>query len=283
MRVRGDDNMRYIKQCLYVISVVLLMILVVFISTAILQLGIGLITECFNIALSEDVLYTLSGSGGIAAASLIGVLYVKKKKIALDVKANSRGNTSVLVYTLLSVCLCKILVDGIMGSILSVLYPMEPMQADVTSWVYYLSAIVVAPIFEELLFRYGLYNIIRQKMSHTFSMLLSAILFATIHGYQLQGFISCFVAAMVFTWIYRKTKDIRCSMLAHMSCNAFAIIMNVIQEAGIKLGGVPLQYGKNGYNMLHPVLIIFAIIVCGMILVKYLKREKEIIEENGYS
>lgn len=257
--------MKVIKKFLYLVCVMMLFLSAVLIATLILQAGGFFLKEHFSIAVSDDRIIALSGNGGTAAAALLGALYVRrvifqKEKTVLCLKGKRA-----FFCMLFSVSFCKVLVEGIIGSIGSRFLPVEPFHAGDAVWLDYLASVILAPIFEELLFRYGLYNIIRQKFSDNITMIITTVIFTAMHGYGLQGSVSCFAAAVLFTLIYRKTNDIRYCIFAHMSCNAFSAIMNAVNHAGVELWGIPLNYDKNGYNMSHPVLMASAAVVCGII------------------
>ena len=162
------------------------------------------------------------------------------------------------------------MVDGVITLLFSSAFPVvEQAQGSVSNvYVDLISAIIVAPMIEELLFRMGIYTLLRRKFSRVSAITICAFGFALMHGYQLQGFLSCLVAGFVFTLIYDKTGNLWYSIGAHMLCNLFAHIMNELEYAGVTWFGVPLQYEVNGYNTYHPVIIIAAMAFCGACLVR---------------
>ncbi|MFO1449857.1 MAG: CPBP family intramembrane glutamic endopeptidase [Opitutaceae bacterium] len=77
---------------------------------------------------------------------------------------------------------------------------------------------IVAPIAEEIIFRSGLYRILKGKMSVASAAIVSSLVFAITHRSAvavaplfLLGFLSC--------WIYEKTTDIRGPMIFHAGYN----------------------------------------------------------------
>ena len=53
----------------------------------------------------------------------------------------------------------------------------------------FLATCIFAPIFEEIIFRFGLYKIINKKFNVLISILVTSIIFAVIHNYNIDGFI----------------------------------------------------------------------------------------------
>ena len=48
---------------------------------------------------------------------------------------------------------------------------------------------IFAPIFEEIIFRFGLYKKLKKKLNFFISILVTSIVFALIHFYNIDGFI----------------------------------------------------------------------------------------------
>ncbi len=275
--------MKRLKNIVYLIGMLLGMLLLMFVGTAIVQFAILALSGYMQLTISEHTLYEVSGSSGVVIASLACGLYVKSKNLVPAEEREKFSFSKAVWYLVFSVSLCKILVETVMGVLLSSVFPTDVFEADKGNLVEYIFAIIIAPVFEELLFRYGLYNLIKQKFSHISSMLVSTFIFAVIHGYQIQGFVSCFAVGVLFTLIYVRTKNITYSIVAHMACNAFAAIMNALAQAGMEFMGIPLQYDRNGYSMLHPIIVITALAICGLFFYKRYKTSDKRIrigEEN---
>ena len=59
-----------------------------------------------------------------------------------------------------------------------------------------------------------------------------------------------------------------------MTCNLDASVMNMLEDKGVTLLGMPIQYEVSGFNMVHPVLIVLAGIYC-IVCVVIAKKKKE--------
>lgn len=268
--------MKRFKCILYLFVVVFLTVILIFMGTGIVQFTMTAISKGMKISISEDMLYEVSGSAGICMASLILAVYVKRRKY--DEISDVREYFSVLKVLwcmIISICICKVITESFTGLLFSNIFPIKSSDLRKTGYISYIFSMLAAPVFEELLFRYGLYNLIKQKFSRTVTVIITAVIFALVHGYHIQGFISCLSAGMVFTLIYIWTKDIRYCIAAHMSCNIFAFIMNKVQSSEINVMGKPLQYDNNGYNMFNAAIIIPAVVICAMCLWKYYQLRKK--------
>ncbi|MBT2217783.1 CPBP family intramembrane metalloprotease [Virgibacillus dakarensis] len=85
---------------------------------------------------------------------------------------------------------------------------------------------LIAPILEEVIFRKIIFGELYKRMNFFFAALLSAFIFAIIHGepehiliYGSMGF--------VFAFVYVKTKRIIVPILVHMSLNSIVVILQL--------------------------------------------------------
>jgi uncharacterized protein len=82
-----------------------------------------------------------------------------------------------------------------------------------------LEFVVLAPLFEELVFRGLVFGTLRRRFNWMASAGISAGIFAIAHGYGALGFISVFWSGLLWAWIYEKTGSLLPSMLAHAANN----------------------------------------------------------------
>ena len=79
--------------------------------------------------------------------------------------------------------------------------------------------IIIAPIAEELLFRGVIYKTLRIKTSAGFSVLITSIIFALIHG-SAADFIPLVILSVYLCVIYEKTDNLTAPILIHSFHNA---------------------------------------------------------------
>ena len=71
--------MKRVKKILYLLAITTAISLLVFMGTAIIQGVLFLAVEKLQIDISEDIIYHISGSSGVAIAGIVCAVYVKKK------------------------------------------------------------------------------------------------------------------------------------------------------------------------------------------------------------
>ena len=277
--------MKLVKKMLYLVGIVAGIAVLVLLGTAIVQIGMVVVSENLGVTIAEDVLYQVSGSCGIAVAALLCAGYVRRKKYTeCIVRAGKFRMMQAVYYMILSVCVCKVLLGSMVTLLCSHTIPVtEQMMGNMGStYIDLLFGLVAAPIFEELLFRMGIYSLLRRRFRRESAVLIGALGFALIHGYQLQGFLSCLAAGIVFALIYDKSGNLWYCIGAHMFCNLFAYVMNMLEKAGVTLGGVLLQYEVKGYNTYHPMIIVAAAVFCGASVARYYgyRNKDRVLSEN---
>lgn len=275
--------MKRIKDILYLIGVLFSIGTVLFLATAIVQLGTEAAAGSLDISLKDDFLFTVSGGFGTAITGILCAFYVKKRNYTDCLEAREPFRIKKCAYySAVAFFTCSVLFDAVTTLLFVHVFSMtdEIHVAAQKSWIDILLVdvffpILIAPVFEELLFRMGLYNLMRQRFGKKFSILFCTILFAAIHGYSAQGFCMCLVGGFLFMILYVRTGNIWYSIAAHMVCNLSATVLNALEDNGITFLGIPIQYEIDGFNMVHPVLIMAAIIFCGICVIKRRKSAEK--------
>lgn len=275
--------MKQIKNILYIMGVIAVLAALLFISTAIVQLGIIAAAGGMGIALKEDLLYDVSGTLGTVITGAIAAAYVKKKGYTgcVEVSEPFRIKTCAYYGALdYSICvLFYVITTFLFAYVFSMVREpqaiMEKSRIDILLTDIFFP-VLIAPVFEELLFRVGVYSLLRRRFQGKLSILLCTVIFAAIHGYSLQGFCMCFTGGLVYQLIYIHTGNIWYSIAAHMLHNLDANIMNALEHRGVTFLGIPMQYEVNGFNMMHPIFIIAAVLFCGVCVWKRWTRKEKI-------
>ena len=95
-------------------------------------------------------------------------------------------------------------------------------ELSVSPIILILSAAVVAPIYEEIIFRGILLKGMSKKINPIIALVVSALLFAIVHMNIPQG-INAFLLGLVIGFIYLKTGSIYLSIFAHFINNILAL------------------------------------------------------------
>ncbi len=128
--------------------------------------------------------------------------------------------------------------DGIVLSLLSYVLPQSsqeniwwesldeklmfgsPSSAILTS----LDAVVGAPVVEEIIFRGLLFGALVGKWGFWPAALCSSLVFASVHGYELEGTISVLTTGTFLCWLYVRTGRLWAPILAHALLNAIVVL-----------------------------------------------------------
>ena len=131
-----------------------------------------------------------------------------------------------------------------------------------------LCVVVVAPIFEEVLFRAKVFSIFSATLSPFFSAMLSALLFGVMHG-NVAVALEAFTVGIVLSYIYILKGSIFAPILLHIMNNIVAYVMMIFkyQDRTIEdfIGDLPI---------FSTIYIVSAVVVLlGAIHVGYLFRK----------
>ncbi len=90
-----------------------------------------------------------------------------------------------------------------------------------------LEVVILAPLFEELVFRGLLFAILRRKFRFLPAALMSAAIFGLAHGYGIVGLVSVCYSGVLWAWIYERTGSLAPGILAH-AINNFLVCLAVM-------------------------------------------------------
>lgn len=83
--------------------------------------------------------------------------------------------------------------------------------------------VLLAPFFEELIFRGILFTTLRTKFSFPLSMVASGLIFALAHGYGLIAFLTVLWSGLLWAWAYERTGSVIPGMVAHAVNNGVVV------------------------------------------------------------
>ncbi|MCM8812235.1 MAG: CPBP family intramembrane metalloprotease [Candidatus Omnitrophica bacterium] len=81
--------------------------------------------------------------------------------------------------------------------------------------------VLMAPFFEEFIFRGLLFGTLRRRFSWVPTAIISAGVFSILHGYGILGFSTVFLSGVVWAWTYEKSGSLLPGMFAHAVNNLF--------------------------------------------------------------
>ncbi len=118
-----------------------------------------------------------------------------------------------------------------------------------------LSVMVVAPIYEEIIFRGILLKGMSKKTNPAIALVVSALFFAVVHLNVPQG-INAFLLGLVIGFIYLTTDSIYLSIFAHLINNLLALLLS---SRFASIGG---KYALEVHGVLFALGVVFLVIAC---------------------
>lgn len=133
-----------------------------------------------------------------------------------------------------------------------------------------LMVVLLAPIFEEMVFRARLYNILSRNTSPFISASLSAIAFGVVH-LQPIVIIEALFMGVIFSYFYLSQRSIFTPIMLHIFNNSIAYALIVLSYRGETLHDI-----VGGGEMAVVVYVVSAIIaICGAVVIaRFFKAEK---------
>ena len=92
----------------------------------------------------------------------------------------------------------------------------------------FIATCIFAPICEEIIFRFGLYEKINKKFNVVISILITSIIFSIIHFYKLDGIIILLTISTIWNYTYYKTNNLLYPIIFHFLHNLYALISNFV-------------------------------------------------------
>jgi membrane protease YdiL (CAAX protease family) len=145
-------------------------------------------------------------------------------------------------------------------------------ELSVSPIILILSAAVVAPIYEEIIFRGILLKGMSKKINPNIALVISALLFALVHMNIPQG-INAFLLGLVVGFIYLTTESIYLSIFAHFINNILALS---VSSRFALIGG---KYAMAIHIMLFTLGIILLAIACAGYEQNKIKRVPDIYNQ----
>lgn len=195
----------------------------------------------------------------IIIITLIGMVVIddlkEKDKIRIEKYLNPKKiNISLLLEYLFLTFIIRIVLEQLI-----LFLPFKETIVQVPSDTFeiiveFITTCIFAPIFEEIIFRFGLYKKLNKKYNVVISMIITSLVFAIVHIYSIDGIIILLVLALMWNYSFYKTNNLMYPIMLHFFHNTYALSSNLF------------NYGSYWYILLIINIIGYLIIV--------LKRQK---------
>lgn len=92
----------------------------------------------------------------------------------------------------------------------------------------FITTCIFAPITEEIIFRFGLLEYLKNKSNKIFSIILSSIIFSLLHLYNIDGLILTLLVGIMCGISYVKTDNLLFPIIIHLVYNLYALFGNYL-------------------------------------------------------
>lgn len=256
---------KILKQIGWLIAVIAGVAILTLLFTGIIQKGMELFAGRNGIVISEALLYGISGTLGSGLAAIaIWIIIRYTKRLSFYHCPDPADSRWTAVFILFILALCRIVLPGIWAyasSALGVEATPVGNAPDESIWQMILFGVILAPVLEELLFRKDIFSLLKMHFPLIWSVGLSALLFAAIHGYSVVGFVSCLVAGILFAILMARTGKLLPCVIAHILCNLESFYYNTTESMN------PLIVNLNGHTTYNTYIFAAGFVVmtvCGV-------------------
>ena len=87
-----------------------------------------------------------------------------------------------------------------------------------------ISKCIVVPLAEEIIFRFGIYEIMNKKIGRIMAIILSSVFFSVIHSYLLYDTFILAILSIIWTYSYYKKQNLIYPIILHFLHNCYSII-----------------------------------------------------------
>ncbi|MBQ5319552.1 MAG: CPBP family intramembrane metalloprotease [Oscillospiraceae bacterium] len=245
---------------------------------------IGMLVVDENYEVSDNLIFIFTELG-MLSASVIACSFVKKRhgtKLRETVKVKD-FDLAVPIMLMIFGWSTGEIIDHCTGLILSNFMVVEPNVNEITI-ISFISAVICAPIFEELICRFGWCELARGAYSLPIICIANGIFFSLPHMYNIQGFINVFIGGLCSAYVYCKTRNILYVIIRHAIHNVFALgfdsLKIIFGEFATYENGF-VQYSWQ-YLAVNAVLVIISVIYFVKVFrKKYTENYFEINRETG--
>ena len=146
---------------------------------------------------------------------IVVIIFLYKKNKRKELRLNYRKYFPLFYFGISIAVILNLIIIRVTNNTIDNNYPLL---------LYFISSGIVGPIYEEILFRYILFNRLRDNYSDSKALFISLIVFSLIHLSPIK-IIYAFIIGFFITVIYRREKTILAPILVHIGANSIVILI----------------------------------------------------------
>ena len=188
-------------------------------------------TQLMDAVMGEAMMMTLL-SGVIVLLVFWLVFLIRKKKFSEEVCIRSIPVKGILPVVLLAAC-CNVITSVIISFIPWPESWMESYMANSSaidnSIVAWITAVLMAPVLEEIVFRGLMYTRLKKGLPAILAAVFTSLVFGIVHGTVIWA-IYTFIFSLVLIWVFERFQSLAACILLHMAYNLSGMAMSLIPE-----------------------------------------------------
>ena len=196
------------------------------------ELDVMALTEQVTAAVMDQAML-MTFISGIAVLLIYWVIFlIRKKKLTAEVMIRPIPTKGILPIILLAVTF------NVITSVLIGLIPWPQSWMDSymmnssvidNSLIAWLTAVLMAPVLEEVVFRGLMYTRLKKGMTIVTATVLTSLAFGIMHGTIIWA-IYTFIFSIVLIWVFEKFRSLTANIILHMAYNLSGMAMSLIPE-----------------------------------------------------
>lgn len=147
------------------------------------------------------------------------------------------------------------------------LFPASERALPLGGWTL-VAVCVLAPVFEEIIFRGRLFSMLHHSVGALSSAVITALLFGLVHG-DPRTMVEGFMAGMIFSYLYIRKGSIIAPILVHACNNAIAYAMIVLSYQNKSVGEI---LGENVNMTIVYIVSVVVMLVGFAVVIRTLRR-----------
>lgn len=112
------------------------------------------------------------------------------------------------------------------GILLSDRMTIKSAEDDERSVIFFLAAVIIGPIAEEIFFRYAIMEQMKEKIPRWIVVILASAFFALLHGYNVQGLTCMFIFFVISSVFYERESNLAYTIILHIFYNLVVYVMD---------------------------------------------------------
>ena len=196
------------------------------------ELDVMALTEQVTAAVMDQAML-MTFISGITVLLIYWVIFlIRKKKLTAEVMIRPIPTKGILPIVLLAIAF-NVITSVLIGI---VPWPQSWMDSYImnssvidNSLIAWLTAVLMAPVLEEVVFRGLMYTRLKKGMTIVTATVLTSLAFGIMHGTIIWA-IYTFIFSIVLIWVFEKFRSLTANIILHMAYNLSGMAMSLIPE-----------------------------------------------------